>query len=227
MEYLREQGYTVFPTRGMRAEATYNRAVESLGSDVNYTRVFGRLNYAFSLGKNIVIPGFEVSATLDGSTTLYSAYPLGGFLRLSGLGNNELFGRSGGLARVIYYRNLWTVGLGVLRTPLYAGISLESGNVYQEGEKLTWDSLRRLADDLALERAVEFLAVREDHEEPRLVDRHSLDDLEAGEHGFVQNRRIGAALLRAGQPEGNAPGSRPSPGPPGRDLAGRRATLRP
>ena len=133
---------TAFPTRGMRAEATYTRALEALGSDVNFERVSGRLNYAFSLGKNIVIPGFEVNATLDGPTTLYSAYPLGGFLRLSGLGTNELFGRSGGLVRLIYYRNLWTVGLGALRTPLYAGISLESGNVYQEGERLTWDSLR-------------------------------------------------------------------------------------
>jgi NTE family protein len=133
---------TVFPTHGWDVELTYTRSFEALGSDSSFERAFGRVGYAFSYGKNVFIPSIEASGILDGPTTLLSSYPLGGFLRLSGLGTTELLGRSGGLGRFLYYRQLWNLGVGSLRTPVYAGLSLETGSVYNDGEPFTVDSLQ-------------------------------------------------------------------------------------
>jgi len=133
---------TVFPNHGLRAELAYERALESLGSDAGAEQARVSVGYAFRSGKNIFVPSVEVSTTLDGLTTVRGIYTLGGFLRLSGLAQDELLGSDGGLARLVYYRQLWSVGLGALRTPLYAGFSLEAGNVYSEGESVTFDGLR-------------------------------------------------------------------------------------
>ncbi|MGD8377246.1 MAG: patatin-like phospholipase family protein [Acidobacteriota bacterium] len=133
---------TVFPTHGMRAFLGYERALERWGSDVDGAQAAGAFGYAFHVGKNVIFPAVEVSANLDGDTTLRSTFFLGGFLRLSGYAYEELFGRNGGLARVVYYRELFALGLGALRTPIYAGASIEAGNVYEDGDPITWDGLR-------------------------------------------------------------------------------------
>jgi NTE family protein len=132
----------VFPTHGWDAEITYTRSFEAFESDASFERAFGRIGYAFNHGKNVFIPSLEASAILDGPTTLLSSYPLGGFLRLSGLGTTELLGRSGGLGRFLYYRQLWNLGVGSLRTPVYVGTSFETGNVYDDGEPFTFHSLQ-------------------------------------------------------------------------------------
>jgi NTE family protein len=69
-------------------------------------------------------------------------YFLGGFLRLSGLHNDELFGESGGLARLMFYRELSSFTLGTLTQKMYAGISLEAGNAYLEDDPVSLATLR-------------------------------------------------------------------------------------
>jgi NTE family protein len=133
---------TVFPTSGMRGSVGYQRAFESWGSDFDSEQAAGTFGYVFHVGKNVIFPAVEVSANLDGETTLRSTFFLGGFLRLSGYAYEELFGRNGGLARVVYYRELFALGLGALRTPIYAGASIETGNVYEDGDPITWEGLR-------------------------------------------------------------------------------------
>ena len=60
------------------------------------------------------------------------------------------------------------------------------------------ESLRRLGDDVALEGAVDVLAVREDDEKARVVRRHPADELETGDHRLVENGRLGGAPLPIG-----------------------------
>ncbi len=40
------------------------------------------------------------------------------------------------------YRRLWSLDLAGMKVGLYAGASLEAGNVYFADEPLTWDSLQ-------------------------------------------------------------------------------------
>ena len=93
-------------------------------------------------GKNTVFLSVEWHDVITGPLLIDNAYTLGGFLRLSGLNANQLIGSRGGLARLMYYRELTTFNLGSMTQRMYAGFSAETGNVYNTGDPVTWPSLR-------------------------------------------------------------------------------------
>jgi NTE family protein len=131
-------------TRGFesRIESWYNRSLRSYGADADRSQAYLLAQQAWSFGRNTLVPAVEALKTLDGTVTLVSAYDLGGVFRLSGLGPNQLVGESGGLATLAYYRELSRVDLGALSARVFAGASMEAGNVYQPGEPVTVDTLR-------------------------------------------------------------------------------------
>lgn len=133
---------TAFPRRGTIVWMRYSRALESMGSNVEFSQFRMTAGKAFSLGKSTIYPAFELSTNLTPAATLRAAYSLGGFLRLSGLGIQELTNERGGLGRIVYYRELNRLSLGALSSQLYVGCSLEAGNVYSETESVGWSSLR-------------------------------------------------------------------------------------
>jgi NTE family protein len=63
--------------------------------------------------------------------------------RLSGLHPDQLIGIKGGMARLLYYRELTTFNLGSMTQRMYAGFSCEAGAVYNQRDPVTWPSLRR------------------------------------------------------------------------------------
>ena len=67
-------------------------------------------------------------------------FPLGGFLRLSGLDRGEIRGPHAALAKLVYYRRVGDAS-GILDTPIYLGISAEAGNVWQQRSDLGFDSM--------------------------------------------------------------------------------------
>jgi NTE family protein len=67
-------------------------------------------------------------------------FSLGGFLNLSGLPRDVLRGPDYGIGRLIYYRQVGRGGEGILEMPMYAGISVEAGNVW--GSRREIDELR-------------------------------------------------------------------------------------
>ena len=133
---------SVFPQHGAQVYARATRALPSFGSDVRRKQDFISGLMAFSFGRNTLVPGVEMGWTPEGPVTTGSAFPLGGFARLSGLHPNELLGEKVGLARLIYYRELSRLDLGVLSSRVYAGASLEAGNAYLESDAVTLPSLR-------------------------------------------------------------------------------------
>jgi NTE family protein len=96
-----------------------------------------------TLGKNAVVLSAEARDIIEGSKQIDNVATLGGFTRLSGLHPDQLIGLKGGLARVLYYRELTTFNLGSMTQRMYAGFSGEVGAVYNEGDPVTWPSLRR------------------------------------------------------------------------------------
>jgi NTE family protein len=130
-----------WPTDGLRVNGTWKYADESFGADGQGSIVRLEVSQAKSIGKNVLFGTFEMSATqLEGIVPEF--YTLGGFLRLSGLHPDELLGDDGGLARLMYYRELSSFTLGSLTQKMYAGISLEAGNVFGPGEPVTASNLR-------------------------------------------------------------------------------------
>jgi NTE family protein len=63
--------------------------------------------------------------------------------RLSGLGYRELLGERAALARVLAYRRLFEFDLAGLAVRIYAGVSLEAGNIYEADASITWESTRK------------------------------------------------------------------------------------
>jgi NTE family protein len=131
-----------WPTDGLRVNATYKYSDQAFGADAQGGIFQGDLSQAKSLGKNVLFGTVELTATQARLSEIPEFYRLGGFLRLSGLHNDELLGEDGGLARLTYYRELSSFSLGSLTQKMYAGISIEAGNAYNRGEPVTVKSLR-------------------------------------------------------------------------------------
>jgi len=92
------------------------------------------LNYfgALSRGRNTFQFSASGGMTLQSHVTdINQLFPLGGFLNLSGLRADSLYGPNFGIMRVLYYRQIGRGGPGYLDVPTYLGMSFELGNVWQ------------------------------------------------------------------------------------------------
>jgi NTE family protein len=129
-----------WPSDGTLATLELRESLPALGADAHYRQVGLDAWTAIGWGPNIVLPRLSAGYTLDGEAPIQALFDLGGFLSLSGydesafLGQNRLFGA------VTYMRRLTDSSFSLLDVPLYAGASLEAGNI--------WDGLRPWPDAL-------------------------------------------------------------------------------
>jgi NTE family protein len=112
-----------------------------LGAESDYDKVSARFVGARSFGELTFQAALEASGPFGGSRLpFYDLNWLGGFGRLSGLRNGQLFGQYLGLARVgPYYRISKLPSL--LGSGVYAGASLEAGNVWNDTGAISASSL--------------------------------------------------------------------------------------
>jgi NTE family protein len=131
-----------FPRHGAGVGLEQRYSLESFGSDLEYRRNHLRAGWAWSFGRTVVFPSLEAGVNLDDELILSSAFGLGGWLRLSGLGRDELVGNDLGIGRLAVYRELAKLDFGALSQRVYVGITLEAGNAWVEDDPVTWGSLR-------------------------------------------------------------------------------------
>jgi len=115
------------PRTGHFGLIEWRLARDGFGSSANYDQVALNYVHAFSWRANTLIGALTGSATLNGEAPLDALFPLGGFLRLSGLAEDELRGQQAGLASLIYMRRLSAATF----FKSYVGASAELGNVWQ------------------------------------------------------------------------------------------------
>jgi NTE family protein len=137
-----------FPRRGAAASFEWSTQV----ADRSFQRVSDSVSLdwrlARSWGRNTVIAWVSAGTLLNaGDADERSYFPLGGFLNLSGLPAESLNGPHHGIGRLVYFRRLGRGGEGILNVPMYAGMSLEAGNVWEKHSDV---SLRRTREDLSL-----------------------------------------------------------------------------
>jgi len=133
-----------FPRRGAAATLEWrvqvaNRRIERVSDVVN-------LDYrvAHSWGKNTAIAWLSGGALLDSQfVDERSWYSLGGFLNLSGMPADRLTGPNYGIGRLILYRRVGNGGEGFLNVPMYAGMSLEAGNVWSRRTAMGFSSAHK------------------------------------------------------------------------------------
>lgn len=130
------------PHSGSHLTATYLMSRPALGAESNYEVLEVAGSTVWSLGRNSLLVGAEFRTTFGSDGLIQNSYPLGGFLRLSGLERGEISGPHTGLVHLVYYRRTGETGNGLFDIPLYLGASLEAGNAWQSRSEIGFDSLR-------------------------------------------------------------------------------------
>ncbi len=120
-----------FPTKGDLGTVQVRSSLEALGSDDEYTKVFGHWNRTFSFGMNRFGLGLKAGTSLEGDVPAYDEFTLGGFLNLSGYRPKQLRGQDLAFGRIVYHRPFWEMPRA-LGNNIYFGGSLEAGNVWED-----------------------------------------------------------------------------------------------
>jgi len=132
---------TRFPREGTRADLRWTLSRPGFGADSRFDTVEGEIAQTWSRGKNSLQLGLEYATTLESDGAVQDYFPLGGFLRLSGLERGEISGPHAALAKLVYYRRVGK-SKGILDTPIYLGVSAEAGNIWQNRSDLSFESMQ-------------------------------------------------------------------------------------
>jgi NTE family protein len=125
-----------FPRTGHIGRVEYRVGREGLGADTDYDQWVVNYTHAFSWGEHTFIGALSAATTGDDNAPLERLFRLGGFLRLSGLQENELSGQHAGLANLIYMRRFYKIQF----FQSYAGASFELGNAWQDTNNISMDN---------------------------------------------------------------------------------------
>ena len=130
-----------FPRHGMYGDIRWTLSHPDLGADSEFDTLEGEVTQTWSRGKNSLQLGLSYATTLESESAVQDYFPLGGFLRLSGLERGEITGPHAALGRLVYYRQVGEPS-GLLDTPIYLGMSAEAGNVWQNRSDMDFASMR-------------------------------------------------------------------------------------
>jgi len=131
-----------FPKEGAGANLELVQSERTLGASDSYSSANFRSNLAYSWARNTLVFGGRAATSLDDQLPSQARFPLGGLFNLSGLAQDRLYGQNLLLGRVIYYRTLTKAAPELFDVPLYAGASLESGNVWARKAEIGLNTLR-------------------------------------------------------------------------------------
>lgn len=127
-----------FPGHGHWLRAHYSRGFQVLGADLEYDRLKLAAGVAYTKDQHRVLFKGELGSNFDNDTHPAEQLTLGGIGRLSGLGNEQLRGNHAALASGAYMYELTDFSK---IAKVYAGGSLEFGNVWTNRSEVGWGSL--------------------------------------------------------------------------------------
>jgi NTE family protein len=129
------------PLHGLRINSSITLSRPGFGADSNFDIVEVSATKVWSYSRNTFQVGVEFGSTIESDDLIQNFFPLGGFLRLSGLERGQISGPHAGLARLVYYRRMGETGGGLFDVPLYLGASIEAGNAWQSRSDISTGSL--------------------------------------------------------------------------------------
>lgn len=132
---------TAFPSSGAHLTAQWFRPIDE-SDEGNDETAMTHLDYALPLGGDSVVFGGELNTVLDDDPSVQSFFPLGGFLRLSGIPSDELNGPTAALGRAVYIHPFRPRGLQRDLLTWFGGASLELGNVFAELDDVELKNMR-------------------------------------------------------------------------------------
>ena len=133
-----------FPRHGQSATLEWDAQRAGLGGDTTADRAQFNLIAARTFGRQTAVWWTSLGTALnEPSKDLRSLYQLGGFLNLSGAKVDSLVGPHFGITRLLLYRQIGRGGPGFLDVPVYLGLSLEAGNVWQKRGDASFGGTRK------------------------------------------------------------------------------------
>ena len=114
------------PTSGTFFRAEWLGSREGLGADDKFDQLGLQGTVIFTHKRNTFAASGLYNSTIKGTAPIQNLFTLGGFGRLSGFTTRQLSGQHAALGVLSYYRLLNSNP----RMPVYAGFTLESGNVW-------------------------------------------------------------------------------------------------
>lgn len=129
---------TNFPRDGMYASLGGFWSRKTVGANTDFEQIGGSVYVANSWGDNTLLASIEGGSTLDDDAPLVSQFLLGGLGRLSGYPAHRFAGQHYALASITAYRRL----ISNLWVPVYAGLSVEAGNVWNDSSQISAGDLR-------------------------------------------------------------------------------------
>ncbi len=122
-----------WPRSGALSTWEWLESVEALDADTDFSQSILKMGAAHSWGRNTLFGGLEFDYTAYGTAPVQNRFRIGGFTYLSGFNQDQLSGQQVALLRAGYYRRLGNIQW----LPVYAGFSLEYGNVYEERDDIS------------------------------------------------------------------------------------------
>jgi NTE family protein len=119
------------PLRGARVNVAYFLSEPGIGADSRFNLMESEFSKVWTWGRHSLNAGLIFNTSFNSDDLVQNYFPLGGFLNLSGLARGEISGPHAGLARVAYYRRTGETAPKIFDAPLYIGVSLEAGDVWQ------------------------------------------------------------------------------------------------
>lgn len=133
-----------FPRHGQSATLEWDGTRAGLGGDTTTDRASFNWIVARTFGRQTAVWWTSLGTALnEPSADLRTQYQLGGFLNLSGAKANSLIGPHFGITRLLLYRQIGRGGPGFLDVPVYVGLSLEAGNVWQQRSEASFGNTRK------------------------------------------------------------------------------------
>ena len=123
-----------FPTSGSRINVNYLESSGDLGADAKYRQLVVDATGVLTFGRHSFQGTGRYYTTLDDDAPIYTQFRAGGFGRLSGLNNNELYGQNFAMVLAGYRFRLTKSKLVLI--PGYLGTSLEYGQVADRSSDL-------------------------------------------------------------------------------------------
>lgn len=131
----------LFPRKGYFADLHVERS--AFGGSDRFTELYGKTIVAASLGRHSLNASVEAGADIGGVNVVNPlGFTLGGFQHLSAYAADQLSGNSLLYAQVTYLNQLMTFNVAPLRG-LFAGVSIEAGNVWDQGDRFGSGPLKR------------------------------------------------------------------------------------
>lgn len=133
-----------FPTSGQFLLANYEKQITAMGANDDFQswQLFGQGVYSFGESKeNTVLFTGRLAESKDAPNEPQNYYQLGGLFNLSGLNQNFFSGRQMALVMAQYQRRLSSRSILPTDMPVYAGFSVEGGQLWSKRSDVDFDDM--------------------------------------------------------------------------------------